>query len=237
MIPVKKLIPLQDLDLKIDAANAAIEEKKQKIQKMQREIEADSELVEKKKALLKKIHLRKRAAESSFDSVNEQIKTADLKMKSAGLAPASYAALEKEIVVFRQKAGEFETSILQDMEKIEMLEKDIPKGEKVVAGRKVHLEEVRARVTDEILALKKEIELVKTERSQMSLSIEADSLEMYEDLRQQKKGRVIFDIDVASCPSCGMALPGGFVSSASSHDGAEKCSYCGILLYWTGDRN
>lgn len=237
MIPVKKLIPLQALDLKIDAANAAIEEKKQKIVKMQKEIDADFELVEKKKALLKKIQLRKRAAESSCESVNEQMKTAELKMKSAGLAPTSYSALEKEIKVYKQKSGEFETAILQDMEKVEMLEKDIPKGEKIIAGRKVHLEEVKARVTDEILALKKEIEMVKTERSQMSLNIEPDSLELYEDLRHEKKGRVIFDIDVASCPACGMSLPGGFVSSVSAHDAAEKCSYCGILLYWTGDRN
>lgn len=237
MIPVKKLIPLQALDLKIDAANAAIEEKKQKIAKMQKEIAADSELVEKKKALLKKITLRKRAAESALESVNEQLKTADLKMKSAGLAPASYSALEKEVKTQQEKAGEFETAVLQDMEKIEMLEKDIPKGEKIIAGRKVHLDEVKARITDEILAVKKEIELLKTERSQMSLNVETDSLELYETMRHEKKGQVIYDIEAASCPACGMGLPGGFVSSASSHDGAEKCSYCGILLHWTGARD
>ncbi|MDN5279631.1 MAG: hypothetical protein PWR01_3596, partial [Clostridiales bacterium] len=96
MIPVKKLIPLQELDLKIDTANAAIDEKKKKLLRMQKEIDSDAELVEKKKALLKKIQLRKRAAESELDNLNDQIKTSDLKLKSAGLAPASYAALEKE---------------------------------------------------------------------------------------------------------------------------------------------
>ncbi len=237
MIPVKKLVPLQNLDLKIDAANAAIEEKKQKILKMQKEIDAAAELAEKKKALLKKIQLRRRTAETSLNEVNDSIKASDIKMKSAGLSPASYAALEKEIKLLRSKYSELETAVLEDMEKIEKLEHDIPKEEKVVAGRKIHLEEVKARVTDEILGLKKEIELFKTERSQASLNIESDSLELYEDLRQQLKGRVIFPIETPACPGCGMALPGGFVSAASAHDGAEKCTNCGRLLYWTGDRN
>ena len=237
MIPVKKLIPLQALDLKIDSASSAIDERKQKVARMQKEIDADADLVEKKKALLKKIQLRKRAAESSFEEVTEQVKTAELKMKSAGLSPASYSALEKEIATLKVRAGELETAVLQDMEKIEVLEKDIPKGEKVVAGRRVHLDEVKSRITDEILGLKKEIELIKTDRSQVSLKIEADSLELYEELRKQKKGQVIFDIDLASCPACGMGLPGGFVSAASAHEEAEKCSYCGILLRWTGERN
>ncbi len=237
MIAVKNLLPLQELDLKIDQAKADIDERKQKISKMQKDIEADSELLEKKRALLKKIHLRKRASESSLAEINEKMAGSNLKMKSAGLAPASYSALEREIVTLRQKASEQETAVLQDMEKIEMLEKDIPKGEKVISGRKVHLEEVRARVTDEILAIKKNIELVNTERSQMSLKIDSDLLEVYEDLRMQKKGRVIFPIDSASCPACGMSVPAGFVSSISAHDNADKCSNCGVLLYWTGDRN
>jgi hypothetical protein len=64
VIPCKPLVPLQDLDLKIDAAKAQIEERKQKIQRMQNEIEADGQLIEKKLALLKKIQLRRRKAET-----------------------------------------------------------------------------------------------------------------------------------------------------------------------------
>lgn len=237
MIPVKKLIPLQELDLKIDTANAAIDEKKKKLLRMQKEIDSDAELVEKKKALLKKIQLRKRAAESELDNLNDQIKTSDLKLKSAGLAPASYAALEKEMTSLREKAGKVETSVLEDMEKIEILEKDTVKGDKVVAGRRVHLQDVTTRINDEIIGIRKELEDLRTERSQMSLGIESDLLELYEELRQAKKGQVLFDTDSAACPACGMGLPGSFVNAVSLHDEAEKCSYCGVLLHWTGQRD
>lgn len=237
MVPITKLIPLHELDLKLDAANACIDAKKQKIQKMQKDIQADSELILKKKALLKKIQLRKRAAETEFENLNEEIKTSDLKMKSAGLSPASYAALEKEMSTQRSKASKVETSILEDMDKIEMLEKDTVKGDKVVAGRKVHLEDVKKRVSDEILVIRKEIDIIKTERSQISLKLDSDTLEPYEELRLAKKGQVIFDTDTPSCPACGMGLPGSFVNAASLHDEAEKCDYCHVLLHWTGLRN
>jgi predicted nucleic acid-binding Zn-ribbon protein len=236
VIPVKCLVPLQEFDLKIDAANASINEKKKKLVRMHKDIEADSELIAKKKALLQKIQLRKRAAENELASVSEKIKTSGDKQMSAGIDPSSYSALEKEIKALKDKEGELETAILEDMEKIETLEKDTAKGDKVVAGRKIHLQEVEGRINDEILALKKEIEIFKTQRSQIALKIDSDSLELYEDLRQQKKGRVIFDAEEASCPACGMSLPDGFVSSVSSHDEAEKCSYCDVLIHWTGQR-
>ncbi|MGM0600557.1 MAG: zinc ribbon domain-containing protein [Candidatus Rifleibacteriota bacterium] len=236
MIPVKKLIPLQELDLKIDEANISIKNKKQKVLKMEKEIKADEDLCQKKKALLKKITLRKRAAESELDSINEKIKESDLRLKGAGLKPATYSALEKEIATLKGKAEKLETAVLEDMEKIDMLQKDTAKGDKVIAGRKIHLEEISNRINDDILGIKKDIENLRTQRSQMSLKVESDLLEKYEDLRHNKKGQVIFDTDNPSCPACGMGLPGGFVNAVSAHDEAEKCSNCGVLLHWTGQR-
>ncbi len=236
MIACKPLIPLQELDLKIDAAKGQIEERRQKISRMQKEIDADAELVEKKLALLKKIQLRRRKAETEHNELNQQVRLAEIKMQSAGLSPASYAALEKELKTLRHKAGEEETKILEDMEKIEMLEKDTEKGLKVVAGRRDHLEQVKTRVAEEITGIRKEIETIQTQRSQISLKIEGDLLEKYEELRQKKHGQVVFPAETPSCPSCGMGFPAGFVSAVTSHEGAESCSNCSVLIYWTGQR-
>jgi len=237
VIQCKTLIPLQELDLKIDAANAQIEEKKQKAARMHNEIENDAALLDKKQALLKKIQLRRRAAETEFDSLNTTIKCSQLKLESAGIPPAAYAALERELTTQKSKASEIETKILEDMEKIETLEADIAKGEKVVAGRREHLAQVKARIADEILGVKKEIEDLKTQRGQCSLGIETGILEKYEELRQKRRGQVLYAVESPSCPACGMGMPAGFISSITSHDGAESCSNCNALLYWTGLRD
>lgn len=236
MIPCKPLIPLQELDLKIDAAKIQIEEKKQKLVRMQKEIDADADLVEKKLALLKKIQLRRRKAETELNDLNQQIRLAEIKMQSAGLSPASYSALDKELKTMRQKAGDEESKILEDMEKIEMLEKDTEKGQKVVAGRRDHFEQVKTRVAEEITGIRKEIDVIQTQRSQVSLKIEGEILEKYEELRQKKRGQVVYPVETPSCPSCGMGFPAGFVSAVTSHEGAEPCANCSVLIYWTGQR-
>lgn len=237
MIPCKPLIPLQELDLRIDSAKDQIEEKKQKVVRMQNEIEADAQLIEKKQALLKKIQLRRRKAETELNDLNQRIKVSEIKMQGAGMSPNVYSALEKELVLMRAKASEEEGKILEDMEKIETLEADTAKGLKIVAGRRDHLEQVKARISDEILGVKKEAELVQTQRSQVSLKIDGEILEKYEELRRKKKGQVVYPVENPSCPACGMGLASGFLSSVTAHDGAECCSNCGVLLYWTGYRD
>jgi len=237
VIQCKTLIPLQELDLKIDAANAQIEEKKQKAARMQTEIENDAALLDKKQALLKKIQLRRRAAETEFESLNASIKSSQLKLESAGIPPAAYSALERELTAQKSKASEIETKILEDMEKIETLEADITKGEKVVAGRREHLSQVKARITDEVSVIRREIEDLKTLRGQCSLGIETGILEKYETLRQKRRGQVLYAFESPSCPACGMGMPAGFMSSIITHDGAESCSNCEALLYWTGLRD
>ncbi len=82
----------------------------------------------------------------------------------------------------------------------------------------------------------KEIDLIQTQRSQVSLKIEAELLEKYEELRQRRRGQVIYATENPSCPACGMGMPAGFLSSITSHEGSEPCSNCGMLIYWTGQR-
>ncbi|MBU1107440.1 MAG: hypothetical protein KKB51_12290 [Candidatus Riflebacteria bacterium] len=237
MIQCKTLIPLQELDLKIDAANALINEKKQKALRMETEIDNDATLVEKKQALLKKIKLRRSAAENEFEGLSGSIKSSQHNLESAGLAPAAYSALDRELNAKRSKASEIETKILEDMEKIEILTKDVEKGLKVVAGRREHLIQVKARIDDEILVIKKEIEELKTLRGQCSLGIETDILEKYEELRRKRRGQVLYASENPACPACGMGFPAGFVSAITAHDGAESCSNCDALIYWTGLRD
>ncbi len=236
MLDCKQLIPLQELDLKIESARKQIEEKKQKYLRMQKDVTEESTLLDKKNALLKNIKLRKSKAEHEAEDLNQKIKVNDMKMQSAGVSPKDYAAFEKMSVNLKKQLDEQETNILSDMEKIEVLTADIEKSTKVLGGRKQHLEMVKIRTSEEIIGDKKQLELIVTERNQASLKIEAKILTKYEELRKKKKGQVLFGIDTSACPKCGMGLPAGVLSSIKSSQEAEKCDNCGIYVYWTGPR-
>lgn len=237
MIPYKTLIPLQELDLQISQKMTLIDEKKLKVARNVKDVDANAQLIEKKQALLKKIQLRLREAESDLRSKQESLELTELKLKSPGLPPTAYTALEKEIKRLKKTISEIESKVLEDMGKVETLETDVPKGQKIVVGRKLHLEQIKQRVSEEIIEIRREISNLDTQRSQIALKIETELLEMYEELRRKKKGQVLFACDTPSCPACGMAMPASLANSIASHEDAETCSNCDLLIYWTGLRD
>lgn len=236
MLDCKQLIPLQELDLKIDAQKKLIDEKKQKFLRMKKDVEEEASLVEKKAALLKNIKLRKNKAELEASDLTNKIKVTEMKMQNAGVSPKDYGAFEKMLASYKKQLDEQETKILSDMEKIEVLAADVEKSTKVVAGRKEHLDMVKTRVQEEIIGEKKQLELIETERKQTSLKIEVTPLTKYEALRSSKKGRVLFGIESESCPKCGMGVPAGKIGALKGSEEADSCDNCGVYLYWTGAR-
>ncbi len=236
MLECKQLIPLQELDLKIDAAKKQIEDRKLKFLHMQKDVEGEATLLEKKQALLKNIKLRKSKAEHEAEDLNNKIKVNDMKMQNAGVSPKDYAAFEKMSVNLKKQLDEQETKILSDMEKIEVLTADIEKSTKVLAGRKQHLEMVKTRTSEEIIGDKKQLELITTERNQASLKVNAAVLNKYEELRKKKKGQVLFGIESPACPKCGMGIPAGALSAVKASEEAEVCDNCGVYFYWIGPR-
>lgn len=237
MIDCAALIALQDFDLQLDELTNSIRQRKEKFERVKAELKAEVDLLERKKALFKKIQLRKKKLETDFQELDSRERSVRMKLGSAGLPPAAYSALEKELEHCVQKASECETAILEDMEKLEILENDIEKGDKVTAGKEKFLEEIKQRTTSEIEQVALQRDEVKSRRSQASLAIQSNLLEKYEALRRQKGGRIIWDAETASCPACGMKLPSGFVSAIAAVESADCCPSCSLLIRWTGVRD
>lgn len=237
MIVFENLKFLQDFDLRIDGLNEQINDIKKKTSRTKADIDSNDELLKKKSALLKKIKLRLQNSESDLEEHNEKARLINFKMESAGTNPGAYKALENELEALQKKIEKAENEVLEDMDKVEILTEDIQKGTKVLDGRKKHLEILTAKYQNEITGLRKEIEQFKVQRDQLSLKVKADDLEIYEELRRRKKGQVVFEVNISSCPSCGMSLPVGFVNSISSHNGCQECASCGALLHWIGARD
>lgn len=237
MIDCSKLLPLQEFDLKIDAAQEAIEAQHRRVAKFEEEVAKEEALLQRKEALFKKIQLRSRKTDTEFNEVNEKIHVTKMRLEAASTSPSVYGALEREMVTLREQSSKLETEILEDMEKIETLEKDLSKSAKVCAGRKLQQDEIKAQAQREIARLRAEIDIYKTERGQLSLAIPGPDLGLYEELRRKKKGRIIWEIDSRGCPACGMGLPAGFVNSLAAGPDGDQCEYCEVLLLWNGLRD
>ncbi|MFZ2959489.1 MAG: hypothetical protein WA705_21590 [Candidatus Ozemobacteraceae bacterium] len=235
MIECTALLALQELDLALDESDREVTRLQEKLGRLKSDVEKEEAAVLQKEALLKKINLRRRHTESGLNELIDRIAITDLRLKTPGLTPNTYMALQKEVEAIRPGVSVIETKVLEDMEKVEVLEKDVEKGRKIVAGRKRQVEEAEQRTILAIRECKQKRELLRTQRNQTSLSVNADLMEHYEELRVKTKGKVIWDTDKAGCPSCGMRLPGGVISTLmGSPTLAEPCPNCGIFMRWTG---
>jgi len=228
------ILAIQAFDLAVDVLESRIRQLKEKSQKMEREVGEEETLIKRKEALMKKIHLRRREAESEAAEMTDRIRTSEMRLKTAGLTPTAYMAVQKELDKNRELLTAIENRVLEDMEKIETLEKDIQKAAKLLGGRKLHLDEVKQRIAGEIAGIEQEADLQRTQRRQASLKIPSNDLEIYEEIRRKTRGRAIWDADKSGCPSCGMSLSPGYINSIAGTSRAEPCPHCGVFIRWTG---
>lgn len=228
------LLAIQAFDLAVDDLELRIRHLKEKILKMEREIGEEETLIRRKEALQKKIVLRRREAETEAAELSGKISGNELRLKTAGMTPNAYMATQRELDRNKELLGAVESRILEDMEKLESLEKDVEKATKLLGGRKLHLEDIRKRLSGEIAELVREADLQRTQRRQASLKIPSHELEQYEEVRRKTKGRAIWDADKSGCPSCGMSLSAGYINSIAGTNRAEPCPHCSVFIHWVG---
>lgn len=233
MIDCTELLALQEHDLELDRLEEKTRQIQEKAARMEADIQKDQDLLDKKTALLKKIQVRKKGSETELAGHSDKLKALETKLKNAS-APATYLALEKEIAGLKGKISEIESKVLEDMEKQETLEKDLAKGQKILAGQRLHLADIKIRQASELASLAQEREQARTKRHQAALKIQGQALEIYEELRHTKKGRIIWDTETNGCPACGMSLPASFVTALVGRPTADHCPYCKVLIRWTG---
>lgn len=236
MIACKTLIPVQEIDLEIDSINSELELKKQRILKLEDTLADGLSLVEKKEALKNKIKLRIRKLELDLDTFSEKKKSDELKLSRAGITPKAYVAIEKEIKELSKKIDELESGVIENLEKVDKLEKDIASSNLQLGEQKSALEALQQAYTQDSSTSAAKISELEDAKKMTALEVETSILEQYEELRRAKKGKVVFEIDDPGCPKCGMGFSSAFLALIKAHEEYETCASCGVLLSWVGAR-
>jgi hypothetical protein len=75
------------------------------------------------------------------------------------------------------------------------------------------------------------LEQLAEERGATLAPIETSMIQIYENLRQQKKGVAIAEVSDNSCASCGATVTASLVQNARSQKQLAHCPSCGRILY------
>ncbi len=145
--------------------------------------------------------------------------------------PKELQDLQKDIVSLKKYLSTLEERELEAMIKTE-------NSENVLQKAKTELELMQARLGNEhknLIAdqsrIMTELERLAEEREAALGPIEGNLLQIYENLRQQKRGVAIAEISDGACASCGTTLNAALQQNARSPKQLANCPSCGRILF------
>ena len=148
-----------------------------------------------------------------------------------------YDALVSQIDTVKGIISDAETDLLQTIERISDLEKDIVE----VRDQSHHTNENNSRqleiLQEKIDSIGDKVSSKVAERKEIASKIPRPTLSVYERVRKGKGGTAVVAVKMRACGACLQALTPRKVQEIKKGDKILTCENCGRLLYWDVDES
>ena len=227
------LLDLQAIDLAIDrlrARKAAIESGAELIT-----ARADADAAEARfgehKLQIDALDRDATKVEHEIDSLSQKATAEEQRMSSGAIANArELEAIGHEIANLKRRISDREDELLAIMERREAVEKGATEAEAVATECRTAAEQVASASDDELVAVVAELAAREAERPPLAATIDPDTLELYEELRPQKKGVGAAALIDNVCQGCHEQLSSVELDHARHADGIVRCDHCRRIL-------
>ncbi|MBL8061406.1 MAG: hypothetical protein JNK32_00185 [Anaerolineales bacterium] len=145
--------------------------------------------------------------------------------------PKELQDLQKEIVSLKKHLSTLEERELEAMISAETAGIELQKSQAELEVIQARLGNEHKNLIDEQGTLLKQLESLAQEREAARAPIAADQFAVYEDLRKQKRGVAISEIEDDACASCGTTLNASLQQNARSQKQLVQCPSCGRILF------
>jgi predicted nucleic acid-binding Zn-ribbon protein len=227
------LLDLQALDLAIDrlrARKAAIESGAE-LAAARAEADAAEARYGEHKLQIDALDRDATKVEHEIDSLSQKAAAEEQRMSSGAIANArELDAIGHEIANLKRRIGDREDELLAIMERRESIEAGAKEAEAVAVERRSASEQVAAASADELGAVVAELATREAERSPLVATIDPDTLELYEELRPQKKGVGAAALVDNVCQGCHEQLSSVELDHARHANGIVRCDHCRRIL-------
>lgn len=224
-----RILELQELDSALDRLEARrhqLEEGEELAAARAVMEDAESRLGEIRLAL-DAVQVEQRRLEHEVDTLDQKAAADEKRLYDGSIANTKeLEALQHEIANIRERKSRTEDELLDRMERREELEARAVQAEEEVAGTRARLESVggdAARELDEVVATLAE---TRSARDALAPELAEELLELYEDLRGQKKGVGAAAIVDGVCQACHEKLSALELDHLKHTDGVKRCEYC-----------
>ena len=228
-----RLLELQGLDTSLDHLQArkkileAGEEVKEATARFE---EAERELGDLRLAL-DAVGREQRRLELELDSMTQKAEAENKRMYDGSVTnPKELEALQAEIRNLKERKSRVEDDLLEQMEQREDLDGRITGAEKSVEDARGALESVGGASAKALSEIEEQLSNQTVERSVVAGEIDEELLELYGDIRRQKRGLGAAALVDGVCQGCHEKLSALEMDKLKKTEGVKRCEYCRRIL-------
>jgi len=145
--------------------------------------------------------------------------------------PKELQDLQKDIVSLKKYLDTLEERELEAMLNAETAEKEFQAAQAELERTQTNVNEQNRDLSAENETLGKDLERLETERKAVMGGIANPAVDMYEQLRKQRRGIAVTSISDSACDACGTTLTPAHQQSARFSNQLVACPSCGRILY------
>jgi uncharacterized protein len=198
-------------DIKIQKAAVIVNQAKQKLEESRKALHRSEEEVQAQRL---KIELSEKALYGG--KVQNPKELIDLQNEAASLK-RYLAVLEDRQLENMMEVEEAEAEYSSKLSALEVLRSEkATQNDSLIKERSQH---------------QKDVERMENERQAALSTIESGDIQLYEQLRQQRRGIAVARVADNTCAACGSTLTPSMIQAAHSPTQITRCAFCGRILY------
>jgi uncharacterized protein len=225
----ERLLELQELDSAID-----------RLEQRRAQLEAGEELAEARAAMeeaesrlgelrlaLDAIAVEQRRLENEIDSMDQKAAADEKRLYDGSIANTKeLEALQHEIANIKARKTRTEDELIERMERREDLEARAAAEDGSVAAARARVEAVGGDAVRELERITAELAERRAARVALVPEFDEELLELYDDLRRQKRGVGAAALVDGVCQACHEKLSALELDRLKHTDGVKRCEYC-----------
>jgi predicted nucleic acid-binding Zn-ribbon protein len=231
-----RLLELQEIDTAIDRARARRSALESGGEEAAARAEADAAEVAFGELRLKsdEIGRSQQKLEHEIDSLTQKAAAEERRLYDGSIANVKeLESIRHEIDNLKRRRGDREDELLVLMEEREGIDGRAAETEKRASELRTRVDDVAERSGGELEEIDRELASRAAAREALVPAIDPDLLELYDDLRGQKKGIGAAALVDGVCQGCHEKLSAMELDKLKRIDGVKRCEYCRRIVIFT----
>lgn len=228
-----RLLQLQEADTAIDR----LESRRRQLERGE-ELRAARALMEDAEGRLGEVRLaldtiarEQQRLEHEIDTMTQKAAAEEKRLYDGSIANAKeLEALQHEIASIRERRSRTEDQLLEEMERREELEARAGAASVEVEEARTQVEAIGGDALRELGTIETEQAGLRTTREALLPALDDELLELYEEIRSQKKGVAVARLVDGVCQACHEQLSAMEIDRLKRTDDVKRCEYCRRIL-------